>query len=177
MAEREPFTLSLVVAVADNGVIGRAGRLPWHLRSDLKRFRQLTMGHPVIMGRHTFQSIGKPLDGRDSIVVTSANGVQAAEGIYFVASLQEAIALAKERATARGVYESFVIGGARLFSEALPLAQRIYLTRVHGAPKGDVRWRPSLGEDWGETSRALRPAGAHDEFAVTDLILEKKQGC
>lgn len=173
MAEREPFTLSLVVAVADNGVIGREGRLPWRLRSDLKRFSQLTMGHPVIMGRHTFQSIGKPLDGRDSIVVTSTNSNRAGQGIYFVASLQEAIALAKERATARGVDEIFVIGGAKLFSEALPLAQRIYLTSVHGEPEGDVHWNPSLGEDWIEKSRTSRPAGTHDDFAVTDLVLER----
>ncbi len=168
-----PFTLSLIVAVADNGVIGRAGGLPWRLGSDLKRFRKLTMGHPLIMGRRTFESIGKPLDGRDSIVLTRAAGVKDREGVYFTPSLEKAIELAKTRANSRGVFEVFVIGGANLFEQALPLAQRIYLTRVHGSPEGDVYWNPQFGGEWTERSREEQPLSAKDEFAVTNLVLER----
>jgi dihydrofolate reductase len=166
------FTLSLIVAVADNGVIGRGAALPWRLGSDLKRFRKLTLGHPLVMGRHTFESIGKPLDGRDSIVVTS-RPVAAGEGLYFAPSLEKAIEIAKARAQARGTSEVFVIGGARIFADALPLAHRIYFTEVHGSPEGDVRWIPQLGSEWGVKSREEQPAGPKDEFAVTNLVLER----
>ena len=168
-----PITLSLIVAVADNGVIGRGNALPWRLGSDLKRFRKLTMGHPLIMGRHTFESIGKPLDGRDSIVVTHGQPLAEGEGLYFAPSLEKAIGLAEARARARGVLEVFIIGGARLFEHALPLARRIYLTRVHGSPEGDVYWNPQFGGEWTEISREEQPAGVKDEFAVTNLVLER----
>lgn len=171
-----PITLSLIVAIADNGVIGRGNALPWRLGSDLKRFRKLTMGHPLIMGRHTFESIGKPLDGRDSIVVTRSLPAADGEGHYVAPSLEKAIALAEARARARGAGEVFVIGGARLFEHALPLATRIYLTRVHGAPEGDVYWDPQFGGEWIEASREEQPAGAKDEFAVTNLILVRTHG-
>lgn len=167
------ITLSLIVAVADNGVIGRAGALPWRLGSDLKRFRRVTMGHPLIMGRHTFESIGKPLDGRDSIVVTRGILPPDRDGLYFAPSLEKAIERAQARAAARGVAELFVIGGASLFVEALPLAQHIYLTRVHGSPEGDVHWNPQFGSEWKERSREDQPSSAKDEFAVTNLILER----
>lgn len=167
------LTLSLIVAVADNGVIGRAGGLPWRLASDLKRFRRLTMGHPLIMGRHTFKSIGKPLDGRDSIVVTRGKLPPDQGALYFAPSLEKAIELAKARAEARGAGQIFVIGGASLFAEALPLAHRIYLTRVHGSPEGDVRWNPQFGGEWVERAQEDQPASAKDEFAVTNLILER----
>ena len=146
-----PIMLSLIVAVADNGVIGRGNALPWRLGSDLKRFRKLTMGHPLIMGRHTFESIGKPLDGRDSIVVTGGQPPAEVEGLFFAPSLEAAIGLAEARARARGVREAFIIGGARLFEQALPLAARIYLTRVHGSPDGDVYWNPQFGGEWTES--------------------------
>jgi len=167
------ITLSLIVAVADNGVIGREGGLPWRLGSDLKRFRKLTMGHPLIMGRRTFKSIGKPLDGRDSIVLSRTAGVQKREGLYVAPSLERAIELAKACARPRGVSEVFVIGGAGLFEQALPLAQRIYLTRVHASPVGDVHWNPQFGGEWTERSRQDQPQSAKDEFAVTNLVLER----
>jgi len=168
-----PITFSLIAAIADNGVIGRQGGLPWRLGSDLKRFRALTMGHPLIMGRQTFDSIPKPLDGRDSIVVTRGSRSPDRGGLYFVSTLEAAIALAKERAEARSVKEIFVIGGAHLFAATLPLASRIYLTRVHGAPDGDVRWEPDLGAGWVERTSEDRPASGRDEFPVTDLLMER----
>jgi dihydrofolate reductase len=171
------FTLSLIVAIAENGVIGREGALPWRLGSDLRRFRKLTMGHPIIMGRKTFEAIGKPLDGRDSIVVSrSKAGLKAIPHVFAASSLEEALIVARTKAEARDVKEAFVIGGAELFEAALPCANRIYLTRVHGSPQGDVTWEPALGFEWKEVSREDRPASDRDEFPVADLILERRKG-
>ena len=177
MTTSAAFTLSLVVAIAENGVIGRKGKLPWRLGSDLRRFRKLTMGHPLIMGRKTFEAIGKPLDGRDSIVV-SRGGMRpgAGPGIFAASSLGEALTLARTQAQARGVTGAFVIGGAELFEAALPHANRIYLTRVHALPDGDVSWEPDLDREWREVSRKDRPASDRDEFPVTDVILERREG-
>jgi dihydrofolate reductase len=168
------FTLSLIVAIAENGVIGHKNQLPWRLGSDLRRFRKLTMGHPVIMGRKTFESIGKPLDGRDSIVVSRSTPNSALNPhLFCAASLEEALTTARRLAKARGVKQAFVIGGAELFKAALPYANRIYLTRVHGRPEGDVYWEPPLSDGWTEISRKDYPASDRDEFPVTDVILER----
>lgn len=128
----------LVVAAADNGVIGVDGRLPWHLPEDLSRFRALTVGHPVLMGRRTFESIGRPLPGRHNIVL-SRDPDFAPAGVTPAANLAEAIAAAglDPRSRARTL---FVIGGADLYRQALPLADRIELTRVHLAPDGDTHF-------------------------------------
>jgi dihydrofolate reductase len=177
LTEDADFTLSLILAVADNGVIGRDRGLPWRLGSDLRRFRKLTMGHPLIMGRKTYEAIGKPLDGRDSIVVTrgAASFAGLPDSVFAARSVEEALALAKKRSQERGVSEAFVIGGAELFSLALPYATRIYLTRVHGAPEGDVRWEPP-SEGWTEASRERREQSERDEYPVTDVILKRILG-
>ncbi len=177
MTTAAEFSLSLIVAVAENGVIGREGKLPWRLGSDLRRFRKLTMGHPLIMGRKTFEAIGKPLDGRDSIVVSRRSASSTASpAIFHAASLEEAQTIARRQATARGVKEAFVIGGAELFEVALPHADRIYLTRVHASPEGEVHWEPPLGHKWQEISREHRQPGDRDQFPVTDVILERRKG-
>jgi dihydrofolate reductase len=177
LTQSADFTLSLIVAIAENGVIGRKGKLPWRLGSDLRRFRKLTMGHPLIMGRKTFEAIGKPLDGRDSIVVSRNNpNLALSPHVFSAASLEEALTTARKQAKARGVKEAFVIGGAELFKAALPYANRIYLTRVHGLPKGDVYWEPPLSNDWIEICRKEYPASDRDEFPVTDVILERGKG-
>ena len=176
MTENAEFTLALIVAIADNGVIGRKGELPWRLGSDLRRFRKLTMGHPLIMGRKTFEAIGKPLDGRDSIVVTRGSVSLALNfHVFGASSLEEALTIARTQAKARRVKEAFVIGGAELFEAALPHANRIYLTRVHASPEGDACWEPALGRAWHEVSRGDRPASDRDEFPVTDVILERRK--
>jgi dihydrofolate reductase len=170
------FTLSLIVAIAENGVIGREGKLPWRLGSDLRRFRKLTMGHPLIIGRKTFVAIGKPLDGRDSIVVSRSNlSLVLNSHVFGASSLEEALTIARTRAKARSVKEAFVIGGAELFEAALPHANRIYLTRVHTSPEGDVAWEPALDRAWHEVSREDRTASDRDEFPVTDVILERRK--
>jgi dihydrofolate reductase len=149
--------LVLVVAVADNGVIGNAGALPWHLPADLKRFKAMTVGKPVIMGRKTFESIGKPLPGRHNIVLTRQTG-WTADGVTVVPNLAEAIAAAglDPRARAAAI---MVIGGAEIYAQALPSATRIELTRVHAAPAGDAFFR--LPDDgWVEAAVAAQPATA-----------------
>ncbi|MBJ7534446.1 dihydrofolate reductase [Rhodomicrobium vannielii ATCC 17100] len=174
MSEAHPFTLALVVAAAENDVIGREGKLPWRLKSDLKRFRRLTMGHPLIMGRKTFASIGKPLDGRDSVIVTrDAASIFPQTGVFVATSIKDAVDIARARAVERGVAEAFVIGGAEIFTLALPYADRIHLARVHASPSGDAYWQAPPAEEWQVVSREEWPANQSDEFSVTDLVLER----
>ena len=167
--------ISLIVAVADNGVIGRDGGLPWRMPSDLKTFRRLTMGKPIVMGRRTFQSIGKPLDGRDNIVVTRDSYFEHT-GVSAVASVAEALTLARVLARTRGADEIMVIGGADIYAAVLPVADRIYLTRVHATPDGDKHFPTLAGGEWTEVSREAMPKGERDEFAATLIVLERKSG-
>lgn len=146
--------------------------MPWRIPSDLRLFRRLTMGKPVIMGRKTFESIGKPLDGRDNIVVTRDPAFRA-EGVIVKPSLEAAVEEARALAAARGVQEVMVIGGAEVFRELLPQAQRIYLTRVHGTPEGDTFLPPIPPDQWREVSREPLPRGDMDEYPCTLLVLER----
>lgn len=143
--------LVLVVARADNGVIGVDGGLPWRLSEDLRRFKRLTIGKPVVMGRKTYESIGKPLPGRHNIVLTRDAGWRA-EGVTVAPNLAEAVAAAglDPRARADAI---MVIGGVQVFAEALPSATRVELTQVHAAPAGDT-WMPPFDPlRWRETFR------------------------
>ena len=148
--------ISLVVAVAENDVIGRKGELPWRISADLRRFRAITMGKPVVMGRKTFQSIGRPLDGRDNIVVTRSAAFLAS-GVDVVGGIEEAMVLAAQRAKRRGVDEICVIGGSQVFSETLPKARLVHLTHVQAAPEGDVFFPPLDRSQWQEVSREELP--------------------
>jgi dihydrofolate reductase len=154
----------LVVAVAANGIIGRDGAMPWHLPADLRHFKRLTTGKPVIMGRKTFESIGKPLPGRHNIVLTRDRSWRA-DGVTIVPNLAEAIAAAglDPRAWADAI---MVIGGAEIYAQALPIATRIELTRIHVEPDGDTRFPELDPADWVEVARdpypALGDAPAHD---------------
>jgi dihydrofolate reductase len=169
------MTIAFVVAMAENGAIGRDGRLPWRLPTDLKRFRKLTLGKPVIMGRKTYQSIGKPLDGRDNIVITRRRDFQA-PGIHVVPGVAEALELARLQAAERGVGEIMVIGGAEIFREMLPQAGRIYMTLVHGRPEGDVvlvdAFDPAA---WRETAREPMQQGAGDQYSADFLVLDRRR--
>jgi dihydrofolate reductase len=163
--------IALVVAVAENGVIGRGGELPWRLPSDLKRFRQLTLGKPVIMGRKTYQSIGKPLEGRDNIVLSARRAE--CPGAFVAASIEEALALAARLAAARGAEEIAVIGGVDVFAAALPFAERIYLTLVQAQPTGDRTLSPFCPDAWREVAREPMPRTGEDEFAADFMVLER----
>jgi dihydrofolate reductase len=164
--------ISLIVAVAENGVIGNDGGLPWRLPSDLKRFRRLTMGKPVIMGRKTFETLAKPLDGRDNIVVTRDPHFKA-QGVTVVGSVPEALTLARVLAATRGVDEIMVIGGADIFRETLAVAGRIYWTEVAARPEGGVRFPEIDMSEWVEISREALPRGADDDCAAFLKVLER----
>ena len=161
------------LAAAENGVIGRAGQLPWRLPSDLRHFRTLTLGKPVIMGRKTYQSIGRPLERRDNIVLTRRADAYP-PAVHVAHSLAQALALGRTLAAARGADEIVVIGGADVFAAALPHAQRIYLTLVHAMPAGDQRVAAFAPETWREVARNPMPAGPGDEYAAEFLILERR---
>jgi dihydrofolate reductase len=145
--------ISVIVAVADNGVIGRNNALPWHLPEDLRYFKRVTMGKPIVMGRKTFESIGRPLPGRTNIVISRDPGFAAA-GVEVVASLDAALQLAEEPAAGlAGEREVVVIGGAEIYGLAIPRADRLYVTEVHAEPDGDALLPAVAWDGWVEMQR------------------------
>jgi len=164
--------VALVVAVADNGVIGADGAMPWRLATDMKRFRALTVDKPVVMGRKTFASIGKPLAGRTNIVVTRQRDF-AAEGVIVAASLEEALAAAAKVAAESGVAEIMVIGGGEIYALAMPHAGRLYVTHVHARPEGDATFPPIDPAHWQRSSSEDVPAGDRDTAATTFVTYER----
>jgi dihydrofolate reductase len=160
--------ITLVAAVADNGVIGADGGMPWHLPADLAHFKRITMGKPVLMGRLTWESIGRPLPGRLNLVLTSSQGWRA-EGATRVGSLDEAL----QAAAASGSHELMVIGGAHVYEEALPLARRIHLTKVHFEPWGDTLFPELDPHDWREVARQERMADDANPYDLTFVGLER----
>ncbi len=173
MSGPKPIRISFIVAAADNGVIGRNGALPWRLSSDLKYFRRLTLGKPVIMGRKTFASIGKPLDGRDNIVLTRQPDF-GREGVHVAATPEAALDLARRLAQARGADEIQVIGGAEVYRLMLPWADRLYLTRVHASPEGDTTFEVDSAQ-WIEVERNEMQRTEKDAHAATYLILDRRR--
>ncbi len=161
--------LSIIVAAAENRVIGRDGGLPWHLSKDLKRFKKLTLGHALVMGRKTFESIGRPLPRRRSVVL-SRDPVYRPPGAETAGSLEGALArLAKE-----GEAEVFVIGGAEVFAEALPLAERLYLTRVHAQVGGDVCFPPFDPAAWRLVSSERHDADDRHAYPFSFEVWERE---
>ncbi len=161
--------LTLVVAVARNRVIGLNNALPWHLPNDLQFFKRTTMGKPIIMGRKTYESIGRPLPGRLNIVI-SRNPELTAPGCTVVNSLDAALQAADPAA------EYMLIGGASLYQQALPLAQRLWLTEVAAEPTGDVFF-PALDTlEWRELSREAHPADERHAYGYSFVQLERKTG-
>lgn len=150
--------ISIIVAAAENGVIGREGDIPWRLPDDQKHFKQLTVGHCIVMGRGTHESIGRLLPGRTTIVV-SRNPDYRVEGALVAASLDEAIRLAAER----GDEELFVVGGASLYRDALPIAHGLHLTRVHAEVEGDVHFPDPSAKQLGGWKLVSEHAHAQDE--------------
>lgn len=163
----------LIVAVARNGVIGRDGGLPWRLSSDLKMFQRLTMGKPLIMGRRTFQSLGKPLDGRDNLVVTRDRRFTA-RGAEVFSGLNEALERAHVLAAKRGADEIMIIGGAELYAQVLDRADRIYWTEVDAEPDGDTRFPPLDRNHWRESGREAIARGPKDDHDARLLILDRR---
>ena len=166
------MSIALIVAASENNVIGVNNQLPWHLPGDLKYFKAMTLGKPVIMGRKTFESIGKPLPGRDSIVISRQTNY-AAEGINLVASLGEAIALGERLSQVNATEEVMIIGGAQIYAEALALAHRVYLTRVHAIIDGDAYFPQLEAGSWHEVARQEVAPKEPDGFAFSYLILDR----
>jgi dihydrofolate reductase len=162
----------LVAAVGENGVIGRDGGLPWRLPSDLRRFRALTLGHPVVMGRKTYAAIGKPLPGRTNIVMTRDRAF-AARGVVSAPNLEAALMAARGDALRRGVRDIMIIGGGELYGETIGRACRLEITRVHARPTGDSIFPAIDPAPWRETGRCEYPAGADDDAPFTTLVYER----
>ncbi|MFZ5670936.1 MAG: dihydrofolate reductase [Pseudomonadota bacterium] len=162
------------VARARNGVIGRAGGLPWRLKSDLAIFKQITLFKPVIMGRKTWDSLPrKPLPGRLNVVL-SRDGSFRPAGAVVCETFEEALDIAREQAAEDGAEEVCVIGGSALFALALPRARRIYLTEVDAEPEGDVVMPPFDERGWTEVRREAHPAGEGDDHAFVFRVLERR---
>ncbi|WP_234035915.1 dihydrofolate reductase [Ectopseudomonas mendocina] len=160
--------LSLIAALAHNRVIGRDNQLPWHLPADLKHFKAMTLGKPIIMGRKTWDSLGRPLPGRLNLVVSRQVGL-ALEGAEVFTTLQEAIERADAWAREEDAEELMLIGGAQLYAQGLELAQRLYLTRVGLDPEGDAFF-PEVDEaDWRMTSSVEHPASAETPFYAFEV--------
>ena len=160
------MTISIIVAAADNNVIGLDGELPWHISTDLRRFKQLTMSHHLIMGRKTFDTLGRPLPGR-TIVVISRRLRQALPGVLPACSLEEALALATDDP------EVFIAGGGEIYRLAMPLADRIYLTRIATRPRGDT-WFPDIEEPpWRLVSREDHDADERNQYRFSFLNYER----
>ena len=156
----------LVVAAAADGVIGRDGKMPWHLPADLAHFKLLTWGKPILMGRKTFESIGKPLPGRTNVVVTR-DQAWTHPGVLVAHSLDAAFA------AAGAAPEVMVIGGAQVYAESLPRATRVEYTQVHGAIEGDTRFPPLELEQWREVARHEHAADARNQYALTYISYER----
>lgn len=174
MASSHEVAVCFSLAVAENGVIGKDGKLPWKLPNDMKRFVRLSKGKPIVMGRTTFvrdlESV--PLKGRANIVVTR-NLRFIAEGVEVKHTIQSALARAVELARGGEVGEVHVIGGAEIYQSALPFAQRIYLTQVHASPAGDTFMEPFPASEWQETECERHEADERHAYAYSFITLER----
>ncbi len=162
--------ISLIVAITKNGVIGKAGRIPWHLPAEQAIFKQTTMGHPIIMGRKTHQSIGRALPGRRNIVITRNRNYRA-DGCVIASSLEQAL---EEARKAEGSDEIFIIGGEEIYNHTMPLAGRIYLTKVHATLAGDkfFKFNP---KQWRQVSAKRHEADENNQYDYEFIILERKK--
>ena len=164
----------LIVAVAENGVIGANGAMPWRLKSDLQRFKALTFGRPVVMGRKTFASIGRPLPGRTNIVVTRDRDFRSS-GVVVANSAADAIAIATGDALRRFATEIAIIGGAEIYAQSMDRADRLEITEVHARPDGDTRFATIDVADWEEVTRVRNPAGPDDSAAFSYVTFRRRQ--
>jgi dihydrofolate reductase len=165
--------LSIIVAAAQNGVIGKNNALPWHLSEDLQYFKRVTMGKPIVMGRKTFESIGRPLPGRTNIVI-SRNPDFAHEGVKVAASLAAALEIAEDVALIDGTDEVMVIGGAQIYTEAFVKAQRLYLTQVHAEVEGDAYLPPIDWSRWQEIGRQDHDAIPPNPYDYSFVVYEAR---
>jgi dihydrofolate reductase len=162
----------IIAAVAENGVIGRGNALPWRLKSDMAHFRTLTMDRPVVLGRKTFASIGKPLAGRTTIVISRGANFSA-PGIVVAPNFDAALATARGDALRRNAGAIIVAGGADIYAQALPLATRLVITEVHKRVDGDTRFPAIDAKLWRETARSAQKPGPQDEAAFAFVTYQR----
>lgn len=164
--------LSVIVAMAENGVIGRGGELPWHLSADLRRFKRLTMGHAILMGRKTWESIGRPLPGRTSIVISRQADYQTGDPKTLVSTnLDDALRIASRADCEQD--QLFLIGGGAIYEMALPRADRLYLTRVHASLEGDVSFPAVDWQEWQLKEQSHHAADPLNDFSYTFEMYER----
>lgn len=168
----DQIKLCLVVAMAQNRVIGRDNQLPWRLPKDLAYFKQVTMNHPIVMGRKTFDSIGRPLPGRENIVVTRQQN-WSAEGAVVARSLEQALALARDLAKNKGLNKVMLIGGSELYTQSLELADRLYLTEVLANVEGDAYFPEFSREQWDEIERSEHSADQSNPYDYAFVVLNR----
>ena len=169
--------LAMIAAQSQNRVIGNNNKLPWYLPEDLKYFKRVTLGKPIIMGRKTFESIGRPLPGRTNIIITRNPGwTHDGAGVRVVHSLQQAIELAESLALVNGFEESLVIGGAEIYALALPQADRLYLTQVHAEVQGDAHFPPLDPSQWREMAREDFSAIEPNPYDYSFIVLDRAGG-
>lgn len=164
--------ISMAFAMAQNGVIGRDNALPWHLPQDLQYFKKITMGKPIIMGRKTFDSIGRPLPGRPNIVITR-NTHWHHDGVHCVHTIADALTLGAELAREKGVEELMVIGGSQIYTELLDRADRLYMTQVHSEVVGDDYFPEFSLDDWQQVSREDYKADDSNPYDYSFLVLDR----
>jgi dihydrofolate reductase len=173
---RSRIELVLVAAVADNGVIGRGGTLPWRLKSDMRHFRAITWGKPVVVGRATFLSFtAKPLPGRTNIVLSRDRSF-GVPGAVVASSLEAALQAARGDALRRAVGAIMVVGGADIYAQTIAIADRLLITRVHLQPQGDAKFPAIDPGAWRETERSEHRPGPDDETSFTTLVYERRTG-
>ncbi len=168
-APEQKMLISIIVAMDKDGGIGVDNRLPWHLPDDLKRFKRITMGHHLVVGRKTYESIGKPLPGREMIVLTR-NPDYEAPGCQLAHSLEDALRMAREH----GEGEIFIGGGAQIYAQVLPQADYLYLTRIHVTTESDVHFPPIDWQAWIVEKRCYHPSDANHTYAFTYQRLRKR---
>lgn len=164
--------LSMIVAMAENRVIGRNNKLPWYLPEDLKYFKKVTMGKPIIMGRKTYESIGRPLPGRPNIIL-SRKGFDAPEGVHVVETLDDAKALAENLAIIEGYDETMIIGGAQIYKMAYQQCDRFYLTQVHADVEGDAYFPEFEADHWQEIGREDFAAEGPNPYDYSFIVFER----
>ena len=162
------MNVSLIVAMSDDRVIGRDGGLPWHLPADLRRFKQLTMGHYLLMGRKTYESIGRPLPGRTTVVISRQDDLELPEGVLRARSFAEALELAA------GEDEVFVIGGGQIYEQALPHATRLLITRVHARIDGDTHFPRFNPDQWRVVQDERHEPDEKNAYEYSFLTLERE---
>ncbi|NRB38172.1 MAG: dihydrofolate reductase [Pseudomonadales bacterium] len=165
--------IAIIVAMAENGVIGRNNQLPWYLPEDLRYFKQTTMAKPIVMGRKTFESIGRALPGRTNIVISRQEGLELPVGVKHATSLEQAIEIAEAVCLIEEASEVMIIGGEQIYKAAMPLANRLYLTRVHGDVEGDASFTGFDVGEWTLKSEQKHLASGSNPYDYSFCVYEK----